>query len=406
MPVDASATHDADPSRDAADPGPMRIALITETYPPEVNGVAMTLSRLVNLLADRGHALQVIRPRQHRHDHGATDDRRHPGVQEITVAGLPLPGYAGLKFGLPTLGLLHRAWSDQRPDVVHFATEGPLGYAALRTARRLGIGACSSFHTNFHQYSRHYGLSLFKQLGYLYMRRIHNAADATLVPSTDQKRQLEADGFQRVEVLSRGVDAQLFSPEHRDPELRASWGAGEDDPVFAYVGRLAGEKNVPLVIQAFGRIAERTPNAKFVLVGDGPLGPMFQRDHPEYHFAGMQRGPDLARHYASADVFLFASTTETFGNVVTEAMASGLAVVTYAYAAGREHIRTDVNGLLAPFNDENAFLHLAEQLAADRPRQRRLGAAARETALAITWENIAEQFESTLRRIAEQAKRA
>jgi glycosyltransferase involved in cell wall biosynthesis len=374
----------------------MFLALVTETYPPEVNGVAMTLQRLVRGLASHGHRVQLIRPRQGKADAGNQDLAEH-----LLVPGVPLPRYQGLRLGLPAAGAITSRWRHDRPDIVHIATEGPLGGSALRAAERLGIAISSSFHTNFHQYGKHYGYGMLHRVVAGHLRRLHNRAGVTLVPSLDVREALESDGFQRVEVLSRGVDAQLFDPARRCDDLRRQWGADAQTPVVAYVGRIAQEKNLPLAVRAFEALRRHATAARFVLVGDGPMRRTLADQHRDYHFAGMQRGEDLARHYASADLFLFPSVTETFGNVVTEAMASGLPVVTYAYAAGRQHIEHGVNGMLAPFDDADAFVAAACELTQRGPQAwRDMGAAARQAMLGVTWDAIVTQFEDQLKQLA------
>jgi glycosyltransferase involved in cell wall biosynthesis len=374
----------------------MFLALVTETYPPEVNGVAMTLQRLVRGLASRGHRLQIIRPRQ-----GKADPADQDGAQHLLVRGIPLPRYQGLRLGLPAAGAIASRWRGDRPDIVHIATEGPLGCSALGVAQRLGIAVSSSFHTNFHQYGKHYGYGMLHRVVSGHLRRLHNRAGVTLVPSLDVREALVADGFQRVAVLARGVDAQLFNPQRRSDDLRRQWGADAATPVVAYVGRIAQEKNLPLAVRAFEALRAHAPAARFVLVGDGPMRATLAGQHRDYHFAGMQRGEDLARHYASADLFLFPSVTETFGNVVTEAMASGLAVVTYAYAAGRQHIQHGVNGMLAPFDDADAYVATACALAQRGPQAwRDMGAVARQAMLGVTWDAIITQFEDQLKQLA------
>ena len=158
---------------------PLHIAIVTETYPPEVNGVAMTLGRMVQGLLARGHRVSLTRPRQH-----AGDMPPASAMESTTlVRGLPIPGYAGLKFGLPAARLFRRQWRAARPDVVQVVTEGPLGASAIGAARDLGIPVVSEFHTNFHAYSRHYGFAWLENLVALHLRRLHNRSRMTLVPS-------------------------------------------------------------------------------------------------------------------------------------------------------------------------------------------------------------------------------
>ncbi len=375
----------------------MRITLVTETFPPEVNGVAMTWGRLVTGLRESGDQVEVIRPQQ-------LHETQASGVPagEWVVPGMPIPFYRSLRVGLPVVGRLRRRWTERRPDVVHVATEGPLGWAALRAARALKIPVTSSYHTNFHQYGAHYGIGLFRSLALAWMRRFHNATRCTLVPTHQMRDELAADGFERLGILSRGVDTALFHPGRRDNTLRASWGAAPDDLVVIHVGRMAAEKNIRLAVEGFEAIKQRDPRARFVLVGDGPERAALEAAHPDYHYAGMQRGEALAAHYASADLFLFPSVTETFGNVVTEAMASGLVVLGYDYAAPREHIREGENGYLTPYDDGRAFVTKAGEVVAQQSGWERVRRAARATAEGLTWTAIVATFQTDLRRATDQ----
>lgn len=379
----------------------MKLALVTETFPPEINGVAMTLGQLAAGLARHGFAVTVHRPRQR----GDTRPSAAPApFLEVLHRGVPIPGYSLLRLGLPARGSLLRAWRAERPDVVHVATEGPLGWSALSAAAALGIPLASSFHTNFHSYSRHYGFGFLTRPALAYLRWFHNRTRITLSPTEELNRELERDGFRGMRLLSRGVDTGLFSPARRDDSLRSAWGAGPDDPVFIHVSRLAAEKNYRLLFRAWAGIREARPRARFVVVSDGPLRRGLERAHPWAVFTGFLDRAELARHYASADVFLYPSLTETFGNVVTEAMASGLAISAYDYAAAARYLRHEENGLLAPFGDEAAFLANARRLAEDDPRPRRqLGLVARATAENIPWSRVIDGFARDLREVAGRA---
>lgn len=379
-------------------PTRLSVALVTETFPPEINGVAMTLGRLAQGLEARGHRLRVVRPHQ-------AGERRGLQVKgDLLTAGLPIPRYRELRFGLPVAGALYRHWCEHRPDVVHIATEGPLGYAALSAARRLGIPALSSFHTNFHNYSRHYGLGWLQGGIARYLRWFHNRTHKTLVPTAGLSTQLLAQGYRNVEVLSRGVDTQLFSPARRSPTLRWQWEAKGDALVCLIVSRLAPEKNLELAFEAFAAVRQERSNARLVCVGAGPAAASLARRHPEAHFCGMRQGEELAAHYASADLFLFPSLTETFGNVVSEALASGLPVVAYDYAAAAELIRPGANGWRVPYGDSTAFI-AAARLAARQVQERRLAREAIAASVAhLSWERVLDRYEALLRETASQRR--
>lgn len=380
------------PDHNLSMPAPLNIALVTETYLPEVNGVAITIGRMVQGLRKRQHRIHMIRPRQFKQDVAANED----GYTETLVTGMPIPGYPELKSGLPAKGLLMRLWKLQRPDIVHIATEGPLGWSALSAARKLNIPVSTDFHTNFHSYSQHYGVGLLKKPIAAYLRHFHNKAACTLVPTVSLQQQLEFEGYKNVFVVSRGVDAQLFHPAKRSAELRASWNADKSTPVVMLVSRIAPEKNLHVVIQAFEQMRKVNPLARLVMVGDGPARADLEKQHPHVIFAGMLTGEPLAQHYASGDIFLYPSLTETYGNVTVEAMASGLATVAYDYAAARQHMRHDENGLLVPFADTDAFVKLSTGLISDMERVQRLRIAARQTVEALTWEHIMSEMEAVL----------
>jgi len=225
------------------------------------------------------------------------------------------------------------------------ATEGPLGASAVTAALALGLPVTSSFHTNFHAYARHYGLPVLGRTVLGWLRHVHNRTRCTFAPTAELCAELAELGFRNVAVLSRGVDTRQFRPALRSPALRKSWGAGPGDPVVLHAGRMAAEKNYPLLFRAFAAMRAANPACRFVLVGDGPLRAGLQRAHPDCIFAGFVPRDELARHYASADVYVHASLTETFGNVLTEAMASGLAVAGFDYAAARQFLRHEDNGL-------------------------------------------------------------
>jgi glycosyltransferase involved in cell wall biosynthesis len=366
----------------------LSIAVVTETHPPEVNGVAMTVDRLIDGLRGRGHRVSVVRPRQSREDAG--------GEGDLLLAGLPLPGYAGLRFGLPAGGALTRAWRRRRPDVVHVVTEGPLGWSAVAAARRLGLAVTSGFHTNFDSYSVHYGLGWLRPAVAAYLRSLHRRTRATVVPTETLAADLAGEGIPGVCVVGRGVDTRLFNPDRRDAALRAAWGVGERGLACLYVGRLAPEKNLDLACRAFDAIRSVRPTARMVWVGDGPAAARLQRERPADHFAGTRTGAELAAHYASADLFLFGSLTETYGNVVAEAMASGLAVAAYRSAAAAELIADGLSGRSVPPGDEQAFVAAALGLARDDVLRPAIGRQARLDMELRGWPAVVERFEKVL----------
>ncbi len=377
----------------------LRITLVSETFPPEINGVANTLGRLSEGLRLRGHLVEIVRPRQA----GETPMADDP--QQMLCRGWGLPGYPGLQWGEVSMHKLLRRWRRQRPDVLYIATEGPLGLSALRAARRLGIAVVSGFHTNFPQYSGQYGLGLLARLLTHYLRWFHRRSVATLVPSQSQRLELERRGFERLALLARGVDAGLFNPTRRNHALRLAWGLGPDDIAVLHVGRLAVEKNLGLLRPSMQALQSAYPDKRLrlVVVGDGPQRAALEQSLPGAVFCGARRGEDLAEHYASGDLFLFPSLTETFGNVVLEAMASGLAVVAYDEAAAAQHIRHGHSGALAMPGDQAAFIDAACWLLEESETLRRVRLNARQHASRQGWPAIVDQFETHLRNACHEA---
>ncbi len=373
----------------------LRIAVVTETYPPEVNGVARTIGAMVAGLRAREHSIQLVRPRQGEHDQPAAPARA-AGLETMLRPGVPLPRYRGLRMGLPAKRALLQAWRTDRPDVVQVVTEGPLGGSAIAAARQLDVPVVSEFHTRFSDYSRHYGLGLFSKLVAGYLRRLHSRADRTLVPTVDMKVQLAAAGYRDLAVVGRGIDLALFDPLRRSDALRRSWGAGDRDVVALSVGRLAPEKNLQLLVDSCQAMRAVASRVRVVIVGDGPAAAALRAAHPDFIFAGMRAGVELAEHYASADVFLFPSLTETFGNVTLEAMASRLALVAFDYAAARQHLRHRASAMLAPLGESAPFIEAAQELAADAQLRQRLRTTAAAVAHELSWDRIIDDLEAVL----------
>jgi glycosyltransferase involved in cell wall biosynthesis len=305
--------------------------------------------------------------------------------------------YKDVKLGMPSTATLKRLWTRHRPDVVHIATEGPLGWSALRLALRMKIAVTSDFRTNFHTYSQHYRLGWLQSPILKYLKKFHNRAASTMVPTQDLMRNLNALGFERLCHVPRGVDLQKFDPSHRDAALRREWGTDDDAVVMLCVSRLAAEKNLELVIQAWRQAKQSGVKCQLVLVGDGPMRAELQRNHPEVHFAGFRQGADLSAHYASADLFVFASTTETFGNVTLEAMASGLPVLAFRSAAAGELIHDQQEGVLIEPCNEPSFVQACVQLASHPERLRDMGLKGRTRALQCSWPAVIAQTVNVMR---------
>jgi len=357
---------------------------------------------MVDELLVRGHHIELVRPRQAGESADAPAGRTG-GFEERLAIGFRIPNYPELRIGIIGKGLLLRAWSARRPDIVHVITEGPLGWSALLAARKLGIPVVSDFHTNFHDYSRHYGIGWISGLIAGYLRALHNRADCTFVPTHEMRDRLRALGFNALSIVGRGIDTRLFNPDKRSAELRRSWQCEADTPVALYVGRLAAEKNLRLFVQSVRAAQCYRPDLCVVIVGDGPMGKSLRGENPDFLFAGMRTGEDLAAYYASADLFVFPSLSETFGNVTMEALASGLAVVAFDYAAAREHIVHGHNGLVAPCDDEWAFRRHTLRLAGSALEAQELRQRARQTAEGLSWSRAFDDLERSLVKFAADA---
>lgn len=376
--------------------GALNIAIVTETWPPEINGVAMSVLQLCKGLQQRGHRILLVRPYQPNECHSFKP------TAECLVAASSIPKYPELRFGYPQSRKIAKALNQFKPDIVHLVTEGPLGLAALNIARQCNYPVSSGFHSPFHEFSRFFDLKFLIKPVQHYLRWFHNRTDLTCVPSVDTQQALISAGFTcPLALVSRGVDRQHFNPQKRCQQLREQWQATPQTTVMLYVGRLSPEKNIDLVIQAYQQAKANQParDFKLVIVGDGPDRLRLKPLIPEAIFTGMQTGEQLARHYASADVFLFASEVETFGNVVLEALASGLPVLAYDYACAGLTLQHDMNGWACQLGDAAQFQQLAAQLPA-LPQLQQMAEQSTKTVQQFGWSMAVDQFEFALKTTA------
>lgn len=389
--------------------GRPRIAIVTETFAPEINGVAHTLKQVTQRLTPQCD-IQVIRPAQSAEITAsakpaitikegiqyAKNPQKQQQLQQpiiqILVKGLPIPAYPELRFGIPCRRQLETLWQRHTPAAIYVATQGPLGWSALGAARKLKIPIVSGFHTNFHRYSHYYGMGWLQQLVQKYLKHFHNRTHFTLLPTHQVAEEAAAMGISNGRACSRGVDTHQFHPRHRCDLLRQSWGADKQTPVLIYVGRLANEKNVMLAITAFKRIQQQAPESKMVMVGSGPLEATIASRHADIILAGVKRDAELAACYASADIFLFPSETETFGNVILEAIASGLALVSYNLAAASHYLTNNESAMLAPPGNEDQFCQLALELVTRPAELSRIRKNTESVCRSMGWQAIANQF--------------
>lgn len=357
--------------------------MVTDTYLPDINGVAISLGRLCAGLRERRHRVEIIR------------SGKVGGEFETRVLSWPLPGYWEIKVGAPWPGELYRRWKDNRPDIIYVAIETPLGFSAVAAARRLGIPLVGGFHTNFCEYLQKYGANWVGKQVWRYQKWFHDRLARTLVPSPDAYEKLVRAGYTKTTVLGRGVDANLFSPQKRSESLRRQYGARNGAPVALVVGRVASEKNIELALRAFTEMRKLCPELVCCVIGDGPVRAKLKRDYPEVQFPGYLTGEALANCYASADIMLFPSETETFGNVLIEGMSSGLAILSYDYAAAAWHGKHNENILKVPKGNEAAFIK-ASLLLLDPSTRTKLGEGARLTSQSLSWEKVVSELEQIL----------
>lgn len=377
----------------------LRIAVVTETWPPEVNGVAVTLSKLIHHLGQRHHTIQLIRPRQDKHDEGVEQS----GWSELLLRGLPIPRYPQLKLGLPSKKALIKAWSTKRPDLVHIATEGPLSWSALQAAQILRLPVTSDFRTNFHSYCQHYGVGWLSKPIVAYLRKFHNRTACTMVPTQAMKFQLEAMGFKNLKVVARGVDTRQFNPNNRSEAMRQSWGVTPETIVLLSVGRIAAEKNLDLIVQTYQALIEAGRPVKMIFAGDGPMRAITQVKCPDALFVGMCTHEQLAILYASADLLLFPSLTETFGNVTLEALASATPVLAFDCAAAGEFIKDKRNGWLVNSDEPQTYIKRALEITKEKSTLVDARAFTRDSVEHLGWDEIACQVETVFHRAIELA---
>jgi glycosyltransferase involved in cell wall biosynthesis len=357
-----------------------RLAVFSETYPPQVNGVARTLQRLVGAVEARGGEARVF----------TAADPSAPADANVTrFPSRAFWAYPQLRLAWPSANATQAALAAFQPTLVHVATEFGMGLAGRAAARALGVPVVSSYHTNFTAYAQHYRLGLLAKPGWSYLRWFHAAAQQTFCPTRAVADELSAQGFRNATVWSRGVDGTRFSPSFRSPRWRARVNAEEDTLVVTYVGRLAAEKGLDVALAAVRMAGERRPSRiRLLLVGDGPGEDALRAMAPEgTHFAGRLEGQALSEAYASCDVFIFPSTTDTFGNVMLEAMASGLPVLGADVGPTREVLARG-GGWVFPASRPEAFAEQLVTLIDDRDQLCAAREAAHAAAAHYRWDAV------------------
>lgn len=388
----------------------LRLALFTDTYTPQLNGVSRTLDRLVRAIQVRGGAVRVY----------TTTDPEVPADAPPEDAiwrrpSIPFWAYPQLRMAAPVLGRAYRDVRRWRPTLIHAATPFGMGLAGRSCARALGVPLVTSYHTSFNEYAKFYRLGVLSQPGWAFIRWFHNSGARTYVPTRAVLEELRALGLERLAIWGRGVESRRFHPRFRTAEWRARLGADDDTVVVAYVGRLAAEKGLDTALAAMQRIVARRASGQpgaggprrilFAVAGDGPYAMQCRRAAPPAplsHFAGRLEGRALSEFYASADLFVFPSATDTFGNVLLEAMASGLPVIAADVGPTREILARGA-GLTVPAGDAAALAAAIEMLAADPERRATMAAAGTAHAATCSWERIFDDLVADYRQVIHHA---
>ncbi|WP_117212861.1 glycosyltransferase family 4 protein [Allorhizocola rhizosphaerae] len=358
----------------------MRVAIITESYAPDVNGVANSVVRVAGHLVARGHEPLVIAPRPRGARQAAP-----MGYPVLRLPSLPMPGYPNVRLALPSRRI-REVLRSYRPDIVHLASPFVLGAWGATAAAELGLPIIAVYQTDVPGYAAVYGIGLTERLAWSWIAKLHGRASMTLAPSTATAAQLSAHHVRGISRWGRGVDTNLFHPRHRDPALRSELAPG-GELIVGYVGRLAKEKRVDDL-----REAATLPGVRVVVVGDGPTRARVARALPTAVFLGTRSGQELARVYASLDVFVHTGPHETFCQTVQEAMASGVPVLAPAAGGPLDLIRPGVTGLLVPPGDPAALADAVSTLAGDRELRERMGVAARVAVADRTWSALGDEL--------------
>ena len=360
-----------------------RVAIFTDTYAPDLNGVARTLARLDEALTQRGMEVRVFAP-------DAPEARSHDRVSRYR--SVAFWAYPELRLAWPSWARLTDDLGGWRPSLIHAATPFGVGLAARAVARRLGVPFVTSYHTSLSEYARFYQLGAISTPGWSFLRWFHNGGRRTFVPTRAIADDLAARGFARLGIWGRGVDARRFNPGWRRDAIREAVGAGPSDTLVLYVGRVAKEKGIDVLLDAARVVQSTTPNVVFAIVGDGPYDAIARANAPaSVRFVGRVTGSRLSTLYASSDLFVFPSTTDTFGNVLLEAMASGLAIVGADVGPTRELLE-EGSGVTFEPGSASALASVIHGMAANPSARAVCAAAGLSRARAATWDAVFDEL--------------
>jgi glycosyltransferase involved in cell wall biosynthesis len=373
----------------------MKVVYFTESLLPHVDGVSRTLAQLFGFLEQQGVDFRVYSPFV-----PGPEVSWSGRVRPVRYVRFPL--YPDYRVTLPRLGPVARELQEWGPDLVHLVSPTPMASRAQAWARKSGIPVVSSFHTHFVSYFRYYGVPWAEGFGWRMLKRFYDRCERVYAPSDSIIRELAEHEIRNTELWSRGIDLARFSPEHRDPGLRAAAGADENTPVLLMVSRLVKEKDMADLVEMDRILRQRGNSHRLVLVGDGPMRAELEQALPDAHFAGHQSGEGLARWYASGDVFVFPSTTETFGNVVLEAQASGLPTVVVDRGGPPDLVAPGETGFIARANEPADLAEKCERLLRHAGERARMGRQARDAARERDWSAINGRLIESYRRVIDR----
>lgn len=376
----------------------LRVAIFTGNYNHIQDGVSLTLNRLVAYLEEQDIPVIVFGP--------TVEDPEidHEG-EFVSVPSIPVPSRQEYRITVGFPDDAQRRLKEFNPTLIHLATPDLLGFRAMRWGQANNIQIVSSYHTHFTSYLKYYKLGMLEMLGWKYLNWFYSQCKHIYVPSPSMATELNEEGIDEgVRIWARGVNTNQFNPDFRDMQWRRQAGFSDDDQIVTFVSRLVWEKNLQTFVDTVKRLEQSHDKVKPMIVGDGPAQKELEHMLPSAHFPGFITGDELSRAYASSDVFLFPSETETFGNVTLEAMSSGLPCVVADATGSRSLVESGVNGFLAPPRDTEAFAECVADIIGDENLKDEMGKAARQKALAYSWDNVNGKLLDNYREAKEETR--